>query len=129
MLFEKHDPTLWGGMFRPAKSIYGFDVSRQLDSEFVKRLVNFTDAIDILTAAFGDPIIFNEFQEVVEVDGYVEKNIPKDAWYLRHNTSYRQLFLTSDIQLSYLTMALSDAIIEVVIVTDAFRSESGRYYE
>ena len=112
MIFEKLDPMLFGGMFRPAQATYEFDTSHQLESEFVSRLENFTNAIEILTTAFGDPIKFDSFEEVVEVEGFVEKTVPKDSWYLRFDTTYRQIFLTNDMQMNYLTLVMKNIKIQ-----------------
>ena len=112
MIFEKLDPVLFGGMFRPAQATYEFDTSRQLESEFVSRLENFANAIETLTNAFGDPIKFNDYKEVVEVEGFVEKNVPKDSWYLRFDDQYRQIFLTNDMQMNYLTLVMKNITIQ-----------------
>lgn len=118
MKFKKysHPSEKVAALFRPAKARYGYQ------GDNTPRNVNYATAIELLTEAFGPAITFDDWRQVADVDSWTEsmkdqwpgwkrrdgkpRIVPKDTWYFNTSGDFSELYLTSDIQMNYLAMAM-----------------------
>ena len=95
-------------MFRPAGARYGYQGTNSASNDVYRK------AIELLSEAFGPAIVFDDWREVVNVEEWPEelKHKPtKDTWYFNVNGTFSELYLTSELQVSYLALALGNVTI------------------
>ena len=113
MEFQKYDlgnkTEKLAALFRPARSLYGYQGDNTPSN------TAYAEAIQVLHEAFpGGMVSYNDWRDVVEVEGFVKQDVTKDTWYFNRSGVFSELYLTSELQLSYLTLALKDIEINVV---------------
>ena len=108
-----------GALFRPAGVMYSH--TPRNEEEWGERLINYLNAVNILTEAFGPPLIFGEWEEVVPIafgkslGNFTASNlsVPKNRWYHREKISSEEIWLTNDVQMNYLTMSIPNTAIKI----------------
>lgn len=108
-------------LFRPAKALFGYQGGNNPAN------VDYAKAVGLLTEAFGPAIIYNDWRQVADVEAWTPEmkdrwpgwqrrdgttlNVPKDAWYFNTAGVTSELYLTSELQINYLSLAMNNITI------------------
>ena len=90
-------------MFRPAGTLFE---TRSRNEKWPSKTMELV--YDVLFCAYGEPIKYDETNEVVEVRGFVEKEITENTWYWNRKDYGATLSLTSEEQMQYIALTVNN---------------------
>ena len=112
MLFKQFNPEDMEAMFRPHLTLFGYQIRYQPERFWANRYDRFNNVVDMLKAAFGEPVQIHGWDEVcpMRITGKkpTKKATAENSWYVRYETGYEEIYLTKESQMSFLILASQD---------------------